>query len=176
MALMFRHCFDTSFLGTKLYWCFRIHKLRLIKNLTPLRAFRVRKRVRTLKNKCAMLILLWRLIYSSRDLCLQLLLKYENNKGSLCSGNVSGLFLKCLVICRRPASFSLIPHKVISTLLRTFLCSLCEGFTKAPNSQLWIVLTWPSGLFMLLFLADIFPDLTLPWVYLTRASPSLLLH
>jgi hypothetical protein len=60
-----------NFWETKLYLCFGVHKLRLIKNLTPLRASPMRKRVRVLKSKCMMLIVLWRLVYSPREHCLQ---------------------------------------------------------------------------------------------------------
>jgi hypothetical protein len=101
----------------------------------------MKKIVRALKNKRAMLTLLQRLVYSSRDLCLQFLLKCKNGECSLHSRSVLGLFLECLITYRHSASFSLIPRKVLSTLLQTFLCSLCEGFTKAPDSQLQIILT-----------------------------------
>jgi hypothetical protein len=121
------------FFGTKLCWSFRVDKLWLIKNLTPLWASPVRKRVWALRNKCAMLALLQRLVYSSRDLCLQFSLQYKNDKGFLHSMNVLGLSLGCLIICRRTTSFSPLPRRVLSTLLRIFLCSLCEGFTKAPD-------------------------------------------
>jgi hypothetical protein len=45
-----------------------LHGLRLIKNLAPLQTSPVRKIVRGVLNKCAMLQLLWMLVYSSQDL------------------------------------------------------------------------------------------------------------
>jgi hypothetical protein len=51
------------------YCCFGVHRRHLIKNLTSLRVSPVRKRVQALEIK--KLLLLWRLVYTSRDPRLQ---------------------------------------------------------------------------------------------------------
>jgi hypothetical protein len=44
--------FDMNFLGNEALLMLRVHKLCLIKNLTPLQASPMRKRVQALENKC----------------------------------------------------------------------------------------------------------------------------
>jgi hypothetical protein len=122
----------------------------------------MRKRVRAFKSKYAMLTLPHRLIYSSRDLRLQLCFKCKISEGSPHSKNTLGLFLECLTVCRHRASPSLLPRKVLSILPQTCMCSPFEGFIKAPDFRPQIHLALPLDLSMLLFLPDTFPDLSLP--------------
>jgi hypothetical protein len=58
----------SCFVERSFYYCFGVHKLHLVKNLTPLRASPTRKWVWASKSRCAMLLLRRRFLYSSWNL------------------------------------------------------------------------------------------------------------
>jgi hypothetical protein len=115
------------------YCCFEVHRLRLVKNLTPLWVSPVRKRVWALENKCAMLQLLRRLVYGSRDLCLQFLFRHKNNKKFQHSRNAPELSPESLIGGMRQASSCLLPHMVLSTWHQICQYSRCRGLSKVPD-------------------------------------------
>jgi hypothetical protein len=145
-----------NFLENEPLLMLRIYKLRLIKNLTSLRAFPMRKRVRALKSKYVVLTLPQKLVYSSQDLRLQLCFKYKIGEVSPQSKNAPGLFLEFLTVCRHQASSSLLPRKVLSILPQTCMCSPFAGFVKAPDIRSRILLALPLDLSILLFLSNTF--------------------
>jgi hypothetical protein len=64
-----------------IYYCFGVHRLCLIKNLTPLWATPMRKRVRTLKSKCAMLLSMMKVrLYFTKPSLLQIGLNKKTMK------------------------------------------------------------------------------------------------
>jgi hypothetical protein len=64
-----------------IYCCFEVHRLCLVKNLTPLWATPMIKRVRTLKSKCVMLLSMMKVrLYFTKPLLLQIGLNEKTMK------------------------------------------------------------------------------------------------